>query len=90
MNAHQIVHPWQLATGWTRPRRHQDVVVVLDGDTVRPARERLRWTGGFVTTVHHVFTIPAPRTLPDHRSHFYPSRCVYLESSEMSRMMDHL
>ncbi|BBY16527.1 hypothetical protein [Mycolicibacterium litorale] len=30
------------------------------------------------------------RTLPDDRSHFYPSRCVYLESSSMSRLMDHL
>lgn len=29
-------------------------------------------------------------TLPDSRSHYYPRRCVYLESASMSRMMDRL
>jgi hypothetical protein len=29
-------------------------------------------------------------TLPESRSHYYPSRCVYLETSSLSRMMNHL
>ncbi|TFV54954.1 hypothetical protein E4P42_24415 [Mycobacterium sp. PS03-16] len=35
-----------------------------------------------VLVIHH-----APRVLPEHRSHYYPSRCRYLESAAMSRAM---
>jgi hypothetical protein len=90
MNAQRLVHPWQPAAGWKGPRRRRDVAVVPACDTVRRPREWGRWSGGLATTVHRVFTIPPPHTLPDHRSHYYPSRCGYLESSELSRLMDHL
>ncbi|WP_193043266.1 hypothetical protein [Mycolicibacterium baixiangningiae] len=106
MHAHQLIHPWQLATTWSGAHRRSDVVVTVDpGTAAEPApqefitvdqvmlstaaatqapRARHWWTA------HHVFTLPAPHTLPDNRSHYYPSRCVYLEGAAMSRMMDHL
>jgi hypothetical protein len=74
MHTRQLIHPWQLATIWTSTHRRHDVVVTIDA----PTR---------VTTATHWW---ATRTLPEHRSHYYPSRCAYLDTSELSRMMDHL
>lgn len=74
MNAHQLVHPWQSATMWRQAHRRQAVVVDVNAPSVTTP-------GAHWWTTH---------TLPENRSHFYPSRCVYLESSELSRMMDHL
>jgi hypothetical protein len=83
MHAHQLIHPWQLATTWSGAHR-RPAVVVSTAAVTQPPQARHWWTG------HHVFTIPAPHTLPDNRSHYYPPRCVYLEGSTLSRMMDHL
>jgi hypothetical protein len=74
MNARQLTHPWQLATMWTSARRSHAVVVTIEA----PSQ---------ATPATHWWT---PHTLPENRSHYYPSRYVYLESSELSRMMDHL
>lgn len=92
MNAHQLVHPWQRVTAKTGAHRRTAVVVTVDAPSaVQPS---VHWwtapTGRFAAAAHHVFVLPQPHTLPDNRSHYYPSRCVYLESSELARMMDHL
>ncbi|BCI52799.1 hypothetical protein NIIDNTM18_20770 [Mycolicibacterium litorale] len=71
MHAHELIHPWQLATAWATAHRRPQVVV-LDAHPAAP-----HWWSGT-----HI--------LPESRSHYYPSRCGYLESSEMSRMMGHL
>lgn len=89
MHAYQLIHPWQSASNWTGTRRRPEVVVDLDAPTAATPSAR-RWTGGIAAATHHVFKPPTPRTLPDNRSHYYPSRCVYLETSGLSRMMDHL
>lgn len=116
MRAHQLIHPWQLATARTGAHRRTDVVVVtvetgpapepefitvdeviLSSAAAVQAPDAKRWWNGpgFVAAVHHVFPLPAPHmpaphTLPDNRSHYYPKRCAYLETSSMSRLMDHL
>jgi hypothetical protein len=70
-----------------------DEVMLSTAAAVQPPRAGHWWTapaGGFVGAAHHVLRMPVPHTLPDDRSHYYPSRCAYLESSGVSRMMDHL
>lgn len=74
MNAHQLVHPWHLAAAWKQAHRRRDVVLDVNAPSV--TTPGARWWN--------------PHTLPESRSHYYPSRCVYLESSELSRMMDRL
>lgn len=83
MHAHQLIHPWQHTAEWSRAHRRATVVVVHPPDAVT---SRLR-TGALVTAMHRALSLPTPRTLPEHRSHFYPSRCRYLESAAMSRAM---
>jgi hypothetical protein len=105
MRAHQLIHPWQLATTWTGAHRRADAVVTVDtgpapdpefitldevmlstAAAVQPDARR-RWNRpGLVAVVH----MPTSHTLPDNRSHYYPKRCAYLETSSMSRLMDHL
>ncbi|MGE2713507.1 hypothetical protein ACQI4L_05580 [Mycolicibacterium litorale] len=76
MHAYPFIHPWQLAAAWTTAHRSARVVV-LSTEVVRAEPVAAHWWS-------------RQQTLPDSRSHYYPSRCVYLEGSALSRMMDHL
>lgn len=93
MHANQLMHPRQLVTTWIvhRPPKHQTVITVQEVElataaAAAPAAAAL----ARAESQHRLLKWPAPHVLPESRSHYYPRRCAYFESSTMSRMMDHL
>jgi hypothetical protein len=99
-----LASTWSHAQGFTHrrvavvvspaaPVVSTDDVVVAGAAAIDAARAVHWWTmpaGAMSAAVHRLFTMPAPHTLPERRSHFYPSRCGYLDNSCMSRSMNRL
>lgn len=87
MHANQLMHPRQLMTTWIvhRPPKHQTVITVQEVELATAAA-----VAAWAESGHRLLRWPEPHVLPESRSHYYPSRCAYFETSMMSRMMDHL